>query len=147
MQTNDLKALTIPEGNVLSVYSTGPGYPVNNYYPVANTFNPDDYEKETEVEIVSAKLKYNTANVGKTFTLTMFLTDGTVGSDGYAPLLYDTLSRVVLNSRFVWSSSKPSAANAFGRALYPKGERTLDVYVITPEQKIIGPTSFEATVK
>ena len=61
MQTNDLNALTIPEGNVLSIYS------INSNYPVANTFNPDGYEKETEVKIVSAVTRNNQKNfyVGK----------------------------------------------------------------------------------
>lgn len=147
MQTNDLKALTISEGNVLSVYGNGPGLPILNYYPIANTFNPDDYEKETEVEIVKATLKSKVAFVGKNWTATVSLTDGTVGADGYVPLLYDRVNKVVVNSRFVWSHKNPSYAQVIGRVLWPQGARTLDVYVITPEQKIIGPTSIEVNVR
>ena len=147
MQTNDLKALTIPEGNVLSVYSKGPGRPIFNYYPVANTFNPDDYEKETEVEIVSAALVSKTPDVGRFWNANISLTDGTVGKDGYVPILYDRMNGVVVNDRVSWTSNRPERAHVTGFVLWPKGKRILDVYVITPEQKIIGPTSIEATVK
>lgn len=146
MQTNDLKALTIPEGNVLSVYSNGPSSPVFNYYPVANTFNPDDYEKETGVEIVKVVLRSAKALVGKAWIATITLTDGTVGTDGYVPILYDRMNGVVTNVHFAWMPTRPERVNVIGRVLWPKGERVLDVYVITPEQKIIGPTSLEVLV-
>lgn len=146
MQTNDLKALTIPEGNVLSVYSNGPSSPVFNYYPVANMFNPDDYEKETGVEIVTAVLRSKKVIVGKGWQVTITLTDGTVGTDGYVPILYDRMNGVVINVRFDWMPTMPERVSMVGRALLPKGERVVDVYVITPEQKIIGPTSLEVQV-
>lgn len=146
MQTNDLKALTIPEGNVLSVYSNGPSSPVFNYYPVANMFNPDDYEKETGVEIVTAALRSKKTIVGRAWYATITLTDGTVGTDGYVPILYDRMNGVVINVRFGWNPKMPERVNVAGRALLPKGERVVDVYVITPEQKIIGPTSLEVQV-
>ena len=146
MQTNDLKALTIPEGNVLSVYSNGPSFPVFNYYPVANMFNPDDYEKETGVEIVTAVLRSKKAIVGKMWYATITLTDGTVGTDGYVPILYDRMNGVVVNLKFAWMPKMPERVSVTGRALLPKGERVVDVYVITPEQKIIGPTSLEVRV-
>lgn len=141
MQTNDLNALTIPEGNVLSIYS------IDSKCPVANMFNPDGYEKETEVKIVSAALLGHNAFVGKGYMATIKLTDGAVGTDGYVPILYDRMNGVVINVRFAWSTKDPKTAQAFGRALLPKGKRVLDIYVITPEQKIIGPTSLEITVK
>ena len=141
MQTNDLNALTIPEGNVLSIYS------IDSKYPVANTFNPDGYEKETEVKIVSAALRGHNVLVGKGYTATIKLTDGAVGTDGYVPILYDRMNGVVTNSSFVWSTKDPKVAQAVGKALLPKGKRMLDIYVITPEQKIIGPTSLEITVR
>lgn len=146
MQTNDLNALTIPEGNVLSIYSDSPILQPKNFYPVANVFNPDGYEKETEAKIVSAVLKGYSALVGKSYTATIKLTDGVVGTDGYVPILYDRMNGVVINSRFAWSHKDPKIAKAVGRALLPKGKRVLDIYVITPEQKIIGPTSLEITV-
>ena len=145
MQTNDLNALTIPEGNVLSIYSND--LTSNNFYPVANMFNPDGYEKETEVKIVSAVLRRYSALVGKSYTATIKLTDGVVGTDGYVPILYDRMNGVVINLRFLWSAKDPKLAQAVGIALWPKGKRVLDIYVITPEQKIIGPTSLEITVK
>ena len=141
MQTNDLNALTIPEGNVLSIYS------IDSKYPVANTFNPDNYEKETEVKIATAVLRGYNSLVGKTYTATIKLTDGAVGADGYVPILYDRMNGVVINVSFAWSVKDPKIARAIGRALLPKGKRMLDIYVITPEQKIIGPTSLEITVK
>ena len=142
MQTNDLNALTIPEGNVLSIYSD------DSNYPVANTFNPDDYEKETEVKIAKVVFKYNQKKfyVGKILTPIITLTDGTVGTEGYVPILYDRMNGVVINYRFVWTAD-PKTVQATGRVLWPKGKRILDIYVITPEQKIIGPTSLEITVK
>ena len=146
MQLNDLNALTIPEGNVLSIYSDGPTLPAKNFYPVANTFNPDGYEKETEVKIVSAILKGNKPLVGKSYIATIKLTDGAVGTDGYVPILYDRMNGVVINYHFVWST-KPNITQAIGRALWPKGKRVLDIYVITPAQKIIGPTSLNITVQ
>lgn len=143
MQTNDLNALTIPEGNVLSIYS------INSNYPVANTFNPDVYEKETEVKIATAIIRNNQKNfyVGKNLQSIITLTDGTVGTEGYVPILYDRMNGVVINSRFVWSTKDPKVAQAVGRALLPKGDHIIDIYVITPEQKIIGPTSLEITVR
>lgn len=141
MQTNDLKALTIPEGNVLSVYTTGPGSPVLNYYPVANAFNPADYEKETEVEIVTAGLRSSSSYVGKGWSVTITLTDGTVGTDGYVPILYDRMNGVVVQSKFAYNSKIPKRIQVVGFVLWPKGDRVLDIYVITPKQKIIGPTS------
>ena len=143
MQTNDLNALSIPEGNVLSIYS------IDSNYPVANTFNPDNYEKETEVKIVNAIFRNNQKNfyVGKSVVLIITLTDGTVGTEGYVPILYDRMNGVVINYRFVWSTKDPKVAEAIGKALWPKGNHVLDIYVITPEQKIIGPTSLEMTVK
>ena len=143
MQTNDLNALSIPEGNVLSIYS------IDSNYPVANTFNPDNYEKETEVKIVNAIFRNNQKNfyVGKSVVLIITLTDGTVGTEGYVPILYDRMNGVVINYRFVWSTKDPKVAEATGKALWPKGNHVLDIYVITPEQKIIGPTSLEMTVK
>lgn len=141
MQTNDLNALSIPEGNVLSIYS------IDSKYPVANTFNPDGYEKETEVKIVTAVLREYSALVGKGYTATITLTDGVVGTDGYVPILYDRMNGVVINSKFLWSTKDPKVTQASGKALLPKGKRVLDIYVITPEQKIIGPTSLEITVK
>ena len=142
MQTNDLNALSIPEGNVLSIYS------INSNYPVANTFNPDNYEKETEVKIVNAIFKNNQKNfsVGKSVILIITLTDGTVGTEGYVPILYDRMNGVVINYGFVWLKD-PKKVQAYGKALWPKGKHILDIYVITPEQKIIGPTSLEMTVK
>ena len=147
MQTNDLKALTIPEGNVLSVYSNGPGYPINNYYPIANAFNPDNYEKETEVEIVTVVVRTKNVYVGKNWVTTIILIDGTVGTDGYVPILYDRMNGVVTNVHFAWIPTRPERVDMNGRALWPKGERVLDVYVITPEQKLIGPTSIDVTVR
>lgn len=147
MQTNDLNALSIPEGNVLSIYSNGPTSPSQNFYPVANTFNPDDYEKETEVKIVSAGLRGYKPYVGKNFIAVIKLTDGAVGTDGYVPILYDRMNGVVINLDFAWSKKDLKVAQANGRALLPKGKRVLDIYVITPEQKIIGPTSLEITVR
>ena len=149
MQTNDLNALTIPEGNVLSIYSNGPTRPSKNFYPVANTFNPDNYEKETEVKIVSAVFRDNQKKfyVGKTLVLTITLTDGTVGTEGYVPILYDRMNGVVINLSFTWFPKDQKAAQATGKVLWPKGERVLDIYVITPEQKIIGPTSLEMTAR
>ena len=147
MQTNNLNALTIPEGNVLSIYSDDPTTPFNNFYPVANMFNPDGYEKETEVKIVSAVLRGYKPLVGKNYIATIKLTDGAVGTDGYVPILYDRMNGVVTNLSFAWSTKDPKTAQAAGRALWPKGKRVLDIYVITPEQKIIGPTSLEITVK
>ena len=141
MQTNDLNALTIPEGNVLSIYS------INSNYPVANTFNPDGYEKETEVKIVSAGLRGYNINVGRSGLATITLTDGTVGTDGYVPILYDRMNGVVINYSFVWFPKDPKRAQAVGKALLPRGKHVLDIYVITPEQKIIGPTSLEITVR
>lgn len=146
MQTNDLNALTIPEGNVLSIYSNGPTRPSKNFYPVANTFNPDDYEKETEVKIASASLMGYKPYVGKIVMAAITLTDGTVGTEGYVPILYDRMNGVVINYRFVWAVD-PKMVQASGRVLLPKGKRIIDIYVITPEQKIIGPTSLEITVK
>ena len=148
MQTNDLNALSIPEGNVLSIYSNGPIKPSNNFYPVANTFNPDGYEKETEVKIVEAIFRNNQKNfyVGKSVSLIITLTDGTVGTEGYVPILYDRMNGVVINYSFAWLND-PKIARALGKALWPKGNHVLDIYVITPEQKIIGPTSLEMTVK
>ena len=141
MQTNDLNTLTIHEGNVLSIYSSG------SNYPVANTFNPDNYEKETEVKIVDAIFRNNQKNfyVGKTLKTIITLTDGTVGTEGYVPILYDRMNGIVINLSFLWVDQK--IARASGRVLRPKGKRMLDIYVITPEQKIIGPTSLEITVK
>ena len=147
MQTNDLNALTIPEGNVLSIYSNGPTSPSKNFYPVANTFNPDGYEKETEAKIVSAVLKGYNPLVGRNYIATIKLTDGVVGTDGYVPILYDRMNGVVINTSFVWSTKDPKVVQALGRALWPEGKRVLDIYVITPEQKIIGPTSLEITVQ
>lgn len=147
MQTNDLNALTIPEGNVLSIYSNGRILQFKNFYPVANTFNPDSYEKETEAKIVSAVLRGYNALVGKTYAATIKLTDGVVGTDGYVPILYDRMNGVVINLHFAWSKKDPKIAQAAGRALLPKGKRVLDIYVITPEQKIIGPSSLEITVR
>ena len=147
MQTNDLNALSIPEGNVLSIYSNGPIKPSNNFYPVANTFNPDDYEKETEVEIVSAGLQRYNIPVDKNYKATINLTDGVVGKDGYVPILYDRINGVVTNYRFGWVPTNPRRVEVSGKALWPKGKHVLDIYVITPEQKIIGPTSLEITVK
>ena len=149
MQTNDLNTLTIPEGNVLSIYSNDPIKPSNNFYPVANTFNPDDYEKETEVEIVEAVVKNNQKNfyAGKNATFYITLTDGTVGTEGYVPILYDRMDGVVINSSFLWRPNDQKIAGATGKVLLPKGKHVVDIYVITPEQKIIGPTSFEITVK
>lgn len=147
MQANDLKALTIPEGNVLSVYTNGPGSPVLNYYPVANAFNPADYEKETEVEIVTAALLSSSTYVGKRWSATITLTDGTVGKDGYVPILYDRMNGVVVQSKFGYNSKIPERIQAVGLVLCPKGGRVLDIYVITPKQKIIGPTSLEVNVK
>lgn len=143
MQTNDLNALTIPEGNVLSIYS------IDSKYPVANTFNPDNYEKETEVKIAKAIFRNNKKKfyVGKTLILIITLTDGTVGTEGYVPILYDRMNGVVINLSFTWSPKDQKAAQATGKVLWPKGERVLDIYVITPEQKIIGPTSLEMTVR
>ena len=147
MQTNDLNALTIPEGNVLSIYSDSLIRQHENFYPVANMFNPDGYEKETVVKIVSAVLRGYNALVGKTYIATIKLTDGVVGTDGYVPILYDRMNGVVINARFAWSTKDPKTAQAAGIALWPKGKRVLDIYVITPEQKIIGPSSLEITVK
>ena len=147
MQTNDLKALTIPEGNVLSVYTTGPGSPVLNYYPVANAFNPADYEKETEVEIVTARLLSSKPQVGKKWNVTITLTDGTVGKDGYVPILYDRINGVVVQLKFTYNLKIPNRIQVGGLVLWPKGDRVLDIYVITPKQKIIGPTSLQVTVK
>lgn len=147
MQTNDLKALTIPEGNVLSVYTNGPGSPVLNYYPVANAFNPADYEKETEVEIVTAKLASSSPQVGKIWNATITLTDGTVGTDGYVPILYDRMNGVVVQLKFAYNHKIPERIQVVGRVLQPKGDRILDIYVITPKQKIIGPTSLQVKVK
>ena len=147
MQTNDLNALSIPEGNVLSIYSDDPTS--NNFYPVANTFNPDYYEKETEVKIVKAIFRNDQKifYVGKSVILIITLTDGTVGTEGYVPIFYDRTNGVVINYRFVWSKNNPKIVQAFGKALWPKGEHVLDIYVITPEQKIIGPNSLEMTVE
>ena len=147
MQTNDLNALSIPEGNVLSIYSDD--LTSNNFYPVANTFNPDGYEKETEVKIVTAVFKNNQKifYVGKSVILIITLTDGTVGTEGYVPILYDRTNGVVINYHFVWSKNSPKTVQAAGKVLWPKGEHVLDIYVITPEQKIIGPTSLEMTVE
>lgn len=142
MQTNDLKALTIPEGNVLSVYSTGPG---DNFYPVANTFNPDDYEKETAVEIVTGMLRSYKVKRSGFYNATITLTAGTVGTDGYYPILYDRTCGVVTNTLFGWVANKPERTVARGKMLYPLGIHQLDMYVITPEQKIIGPTTVEVT--
>ena len=146
MQTNDLNALTIPEGNVLSIYSNDSTHPSNNFYPVANTFNPDVYEKETEVKIATASLKAHTYLVGRTVSATINLTVGIVGTEGCVPILYDRLNGVVINQRIAWPSGQ-ERGQAYGKALWPKGKRILDIYVITPEQKIIGPTSLEITVK
>lgn len=115
MQTNDMKALIIPEGNVLSVYGKGPS--VFNRYPVVNTFNPNDYEKETEVEIITAVFRSYKALVGKSWTATIALTNGTLGTDGYVPILYDRMNGVVINVRFVWSSNKPEHAQVIGHVL------------------------------
>ena len=139
MQTNDLNALTIPEGNVLSIYS------IDSKYPVANTFNPDNYEKETEVKIATAALKGYNINVGKAAAATITLTDSMVGAEGCVPILYDRLNGVVINQKISWRPGQ-KRGQAAGRALLPKGKRMLDIYVITPEQKIIGPTSLEITV-
>ena len=147
MQLNDLNALTIPEGNVLSIYSDDTTSSSHNFYPVANMFNPDGYEKETEAKIVTAVLRGYKPLVGKSYTATIKLTDGVVGTDGYVPILYDRMNGVVTNLRFTWSTKDPKVAQAAGRALWPKGKRVLDIYVITPEQKIIGPTSLEMTVR
>lgn len=147
MQTNDLNALTIPEGNVLSIYSNGRILQFKNFYPVANTFNPDSYEKETEAKIVSAVLRGYDALVGKNYNATIKMTDGVVGTDGYVLILYDRMNGVVINSRFAWSTKDPKLAQASGKALWPRGKRVLDIYVITPEQKIIGPSSLEITVR
>ena len=147
MQLNDLNALTIPEGNVLSIYSDSSIPLPKNFYPVANTFNPDGYEKETEVKIVTAGLRGSKPLVGKSYSATIKLTDGVVGTDGYVPILYDRMNGVVVNYRFSWSTTDPKTAQAVGRVLLPKGKRVLDIYVITPEQKIIGPTSLEVTVR
>ena len=146
MQMNDLNALIIPEGNVLSIYSNDSTHPSNNFYPVANTFNPDGYEKETEVKIATAVLKAYNILVGKVATATITLTDSMVGTEGCVPILYDRLNGVVINQRIVWPSGQ-KRGQAYGKALWPKGKRILDIYVITPEQKIIGPTSLEITVK
>ena len=149
MQTNDLNALTIPEGNVLSIYSDGPTRPSKNFYPVANTFNPDSYEKETGVKIVKAVVKNNQKNfyAGKNAPFYITLTDGTVGTEGYVPILYDRMNGVVINSSFLWTPNDQKLARATGKVLLPKGKHVVDIYVITPEQKIIGPTSLEITVK
>lgn len=144
MQTNDLNALTIPEGNVLSIYSDDTTS--NNFYPVANTFNPDNYEKETEVKIATAVLNGYNINVGKMATATITLTDSMVGTEGCVPILYDRLNGVVINKKIGWRPGQ-KRGQAAGKALWPKGKRVLDIYVITPEQKIIGPTSLEITVK
>ena len=140
MQTNDLNALTIPEGNVLSIYS------IDSKYPVANTFNPDNYEKETEVKIATATLTGYNINVGKGATATITLTDSMVGTEGCVPILYDRLNGVVINKKIGWRPGQ-KRGQAAGIALLPKGKRMLDIYVITPEQKIIGPTSLEITVR
>lgn len=140
MQTNDLNALTISEGNVLSIYSIG------SNYPVANTFNPDNYEKETEVKIATAALRGNKFTVGKTMTSTITLTDSIVGTEGCVPILYDRLNGVVINQKIAWPPGQ-KRGRAVGAVLWPTGERVLDIYVITPEQKIIGPTSLEITVR
>ena len=149
MQTNDLNALTIPEGNVLSIYSNYSTHLSNNFYPVANTFNPDGYEKETEVKIVSAVFRNNQKKfyVGKTLMSIITLTDGTVGTEGYVPILYDRMNGIVINLSFLWIPNDQKIARALGRVLWPKGKRVLDIYVITPAQKIIGPTSLEITVR
>lgn len=146
MQTNDLNALTIPEGNVLSIYSNGPTSPSKNFYPVANTFNPDGYEKETEVKIATAVLQGYNPLVGKGVTATITLTDSIVGTEGCVPILYDSLNGVVINKKIGWRPGK-NRGQATGAVLWPKGDRILDIYVITPEQKIIGPTSLEITVR
>ena len=140
MQTNDLNALTIPEGNVLSIYSN------DSNYPVANTFNPDNYEKETEVKIATAVLRRYKINVGKAAIATITLTDSMVGTEGCVPILYDRLNGVVINKKITWPPGQ-KRGQAVGRALWPTGKRVLDIYVITPEQKIIGPTSLEITVR
>lgn len=140
MQTNDLKALTIPEGNVLSVYGIG-----GQYYPVANTFNPDDYEKETEAEIVTGVLRNYKVKRSGVYLATITLTAGTVGTGGYYPILYDRTCGVVTNTVFGWEANKPERTVAQGKMLYPLGIHQLDMYVITPEQKIIGPTTVEVT--
>ena len=149
MQTNDLNALTIPEGNVLSIYNDGPTRPSKNFYPVANTFNPDNYEKETGVKIVKAVVRNNQKNfyVGKNAIFYITLTDGTVGTEGYVPILYDRMNGVVINLSFLWSPNDQKLAVATGKVLLPEGKHVVDIYVITPEQKIIGPTSLEITVK
>ena len=140
MQTNDLKALTIPDGNVLSVYG-------KNWYPIANTFNPDNYEKETEVQTASVGVKSKNVLPGKLWTLTIKLTGGTATTaEGYWGVVYDATLGCVINIDSV-SSATAFAIQCRGRGLYPRGTHILDVYVITPEQKIIGPTSFEGTVK
>ena len=144
MQTNDLNALTIPEGNVLSIYSNDTTS--KNFYPVANMFNPDGYEKETEVKIATAVLREYNINVGKGATATITLTDSMVGTEGCVPILYDRLNGVVINQKITWRPGQ-KRGQAAGRVLWPKGKRMLDIYVITPEQKIIGPTSLEITVK
>ena len=146
MQTNDLNALSIPEGNVLSIYSTSPTSPFKNFYPVANTFNPDDYEKETEVKIVSAVLQGYKPYVGKNISATIALTVGIVGTEGCVPILYDRLNGVVINNKIAWNPGQ-TRGRAIGTVLWPKGKRVIDIYVITPEQKIIGPTSLEITVR
>ena len=146
MQTNDLNALTIPEGNVLSIYSNDSTHPSNNFYPVANTFNPDDYEKETEVKIATAVLQGYNPYVGKNISATITLTDSIVGTEGCVPILYDRLNGVVINNKISWRPGQ-KRGQAAGKVLLPNGKRMLDIYVITPEQKIIGPTSLEITVK
>lgn len=68
-------------------------------------------------------------------------------ADGYVPILYDRMNGVVTNVHFAWISKMPERVSVAGRVLWPKGERVLDVYVITPEQKLIGPTSIDVTVR
>ena len=146
MQTNDLNALSIPEGNVLSIYSNDFTNESKNVYPVANMFNPDAYEKETEVKIDKAVSKANTHLVGRTVTVTITLADSIVGTEGYMPIIYDRLNGVVINKKNVWTPGQ-KRGQAIGVVLWPTGKRVLDIYIITPEKKIIGPTSLEITVK
>ena len=146
MQTNDLNALSIPEGSVLSIYSNDSTNRSKNFYPVANTFNPDNYEKETEVKIDTAVLQGYKPYVGKNISATITLTVGIVGTEGCVPILYDRLNGVVINKKIAWSPGQ-TRGKAIGAVLWPTGKRVIDIYVITPEQKIIGPTSLEITVK
>lgn len=142
MQLNNLKSLTIPEGQVLSVYSSDE----KNYYPIANAFSPDNYEAETEVKITSFALRSKKANPGNAWLATITLSGANAG-EAYIPILYDATAGVAANRRILSAGvSARGQITVQGQVLYPSGAHMLYAYAITPQGRIISTDPIMVTV-